>query len=114
VERPALQDGLKAGHRVVFETPALLAVYLQKLHSIQDAVVEALLLRAEAAGTPYAPDDPVPRALTAAAFGCLAAAQHAWLASATHDSLASYIDRAMATITPRTRAAATPAAPSPS
>jgi MftR C-terminal domain len=55
---------------------------------------------AEAAGAPYAPDDPAPRALTAAAFGCLVAAQHAWLASATGGSLASYIDRAMATITP--------------
>ncbi len=56
--------------------------------------------RAEAVGTPYAPDDPALQALTAAAFGCLVAAQHAWLASATNDSLTSYIDRAMATITP--------------
>jgi hypothetical protein len=66
------------------------------------------------AGTPHPPDDPAPRALTAAAFGCLVAAQHAWLASATNDSLASYIDRAMATIAPRTGAAAVPATCSPS
>ena len=59
-----------------------------------------LLDRAQAAGTPYAPDDLSPRALTAAAFGCLVAAQHTWLASATNDSLARYVDRAMATIAP--------------
>jgi MftR C-terminal domain len=114
VGTPDRQEALKPIQRVAFETPALLAAYLQKLHSIQDAVVDALLDRAEAAGTPYAPDDPAPRALTAAAFGCLVAAQHAWLASATNDSLVSYIDRAMATITPRTAAAATPATCSPS
>ena len=109
VGTPDWEAATKPAHRVVFETPALLAVYLQKMHCIQDAVVDALLDRAEAAGTPYAPDDPAPRALTAAAFGCLGSAQHAWLASATDDSLSSYIDRAMATITPNTRAAATPA-----
>jgi hypothetical protein len=115
---PDRQEALKSIQRVVFETPALLAVYLQRLHGIQDAVVDTLLDRAEAAGTPYAPDDPAPRALTAAAFGRLAAAQHAWLASATSDSLASYIDRAMATITPapqrqRHRPPAAPAERSP-
>lgn len=114
VGTPDRQEVLKPIQRVVFETPALLAVYLQKLHSTQDAVVEALLDRAQAAGTPYAADDPAPRALTAAAFGCLVAAQHAWLASATNGSLASYIDRAMATITPRTGAAATAATCGPS
>ncbi len=101
VGTPDRQETLKPIQRVVFETPALLAVYLQKLHGIQDAVADALRDRAKAAGTPYAPDDPAPLTLTAAAFGCLVAAQHAWLASATSDSLATYIDRAMATITPR-------------
>ena len=80
---------------MVFETPELLAVYLHKLHGIQDAVVGTLLDPAEAP-----PTLPTTRALAAAAFGCLVAAQHAWLASATGGSLASYIDRAMATITP--------------
>ncbi len=98
---PERQEALKPIQRVVFETPAVLAVYLQKLQTIQDAVVEALLDRAEAAGSPYAADDPAPRALTAAAFGCLLAALHAWEASATSDSLTAYIDRAMATIAPR-------------
>jgi AcrR family transcriptional regulator len=106
VGTPDQQEALKPIQRVVFETPALLAVYLQKLHSIQDAIVAALMDRAEAAGTPYAPDDPAPRALTAAAFGCLVAAQHAWMAPATNDSLATYIDRAMATVNPHPAAAA--------
>lgn len=97
VGTPDQQEVTKPIQRVVFETPALLAVYLQQLHSIQDAVVSALLDRADAACSPYAPDDPAPRAITAAAFGCLVAAQHAWLAST--GSLADCIDRAMASIT---------------
>ncbi|MFB7272908.1 hypothetical protein [Streptomyces sp. NPDC056244] len=59
-----------------------------------------LLERAETTGTPYATDDPTPRALTAAAFGCLVAAQHSWLASGAKDSFADAIARAMATVTP--------------
>jgi AcrR family transcriptional regulator len=102
VGTPDQQEAVKPMHRVIFETPALLGLYLQKLHSVQDAVVAALLDRAEAAGTPYAPDDPAPQALTAAAFGCLVAAQHAWMASPGNEYLASYIDRAMAAINPDT------------
>lgn len=101
-DAPELRETAKPIQRMVFETPALLAVYLQRLQSFQNAVVAALLIRAEAAGTPYAAHDPTPRALTAAAFGCLVAAQYAWLACACDDSLATCIDRAMATLTPRT------------
>ncbi|WFE25219.1 TetR/AcrR family transcriptional regulator [Solwaraspora sp. WMMD791] len=101
VESPAQQQVTKPVQRVILETPALLAVYLGKLQSMQNAVVAVLRERAEAAGTPYAADDPTPRALTAAAFGCLIAAQHAWLVSTTADPLAAYIDRAMATLSPR-------------
>ena len=46
-------------------------------------------------------DDPAPRAVTAAAFGCLVAAQHSWLASGANGSLAEAIDRAMSTLAPR-------------
>ncbi|WP_165358586.1 TetR family transcriptional regulator [Haloactinopolyspora alba] len=88
-------------HRMVFETPVLLAGYLQKLQHMQDAVVAELMDRAEAAGTPYAADDPTPRALTAAAFGCLVAAQHSWLASGAQGSFTDAVDRAMATVGPR-------------
>ncbi|MFV2008709.1 MULTISPECIES: TetR/AcrR family transcriptional regulator [unclassified Micromonospora] len=95
------QQVSKPVQRVILETPALLAVYLRKLQSMQHAAVAVLRERATAAGAPYAADDPTPGALAAAAFGCLVAAQHAWLASTTEDSLADYVDRAMAALSPR-------------
>ncbi|MFV2124235.1 TetR/AcrR family transcriptional regulator [Micromonospora sp. LOL_013] len=95
------QQVSKPVQRVILETPALLAVYLRKLQSMQHAVVAVLRERATAAGASYAADDPTPGALAAAAFGCLVAAQHAWLASTTEDSLADYVDRAMAALSPR-------------
>ena len=101
-EAPGREEMVEPIHRVIFETPVLLAGYLQKLQQIQDAVVAALLERAEAAGTPHAADDPTPRALTAAAFGCLVAAQHSWLASDAKGSFADAVARAMATVGPRT------------
>lgn len=100
-DAPGQQQVSKPVQRVILETPALLAVYLRKLQSVQHAVVTVLRERAEAAGAPYAADDPTPGALAAAAFGCLVAAQHAWLASTTKDSLADYVDRAMAALRPR-------------
>lgn len=100
-EAPGHKEMVEPIHRVVFETPVLLAGYLQKLQHMQDAVVSILLERAKAAGTPFAVDDPTPRALTAAAFGCLVAAQHSWLASGVKSSFADAIDRAMATVGPR-------------
>lgn len=84
--------------RIVFGTPALFASYLQKLQQMQEAAAAVLIDRAEARGTPYAADDPAPRALTAAAFGCLVAAQHSWLASGAQGTLSSAIDRAMAAV----------------
>ncbi|WP_410574758.1 TetR family transcriptional regulator [Amycolatopsis sp. cmx-4-61] len=96
LEDPAQPGGTASVLRVVLETPALLAVYLQKLQQIQETVVVALRERAS-----YADDDPTPRALTAAAFGCLVAGQHAWLASGARGSLSDAIDRAMATLGPR-------------
>lgn len=86
--------------RVVFETPALFAAYLQKLQQMQDAVVADLVERAAAAGNPYAIDDPAPRALAAAAFGCLVAAQHSWLAGGAKGAFSDAVDRAMATVGP--------------
>lgn len=101
-EAPGHEHTVEPIHRVIFEAPALLAGYLQKLQHMQEAVVAELRDRAEAAGTPYAVDDPTPRALTAAAFGCLVAAQHSWLASGATGSFRDAIDRAMATVGPRT------------
>jgi len=101
-ETPGLTKLVEPTHRMVFETPALLAGYLQRLQHMQDAVVAELLERAKTAGTPYAADDPTPRALTAAAFGCLVAAQYSWLASGAKGTFGEAVDRAMATIGPQT------------
>ncbi|MCM3920553.1 TetR/AcrR family transcriptional regulator [Frankia sp. AiPs1] len=100
-EAPGYEALVEPIHRMVFDTPALLAGYLQRLQHMQDVVVTTLHERAGAVGTPYGAADPTPRALTAAAFGCLVAAQHSWLASGTKGSFAAAIDRAMATISPR-------------
>ncbi|MGW2956370.1 TetR family transcriptional regulator [Streptomyces eurythermus] len=100
-EAPGHRQGVAPVHRMVFETPVLLAGYLQKLHRTQEAVVTELNERAASAGAPYAPDDPTPRAVTAAAFGCLLAAQHSWFASDGKGSFADALDRAMATVGPR-------------
>jgi AcrR family transcriptional regulator len=97
---PEEQEVMRPINRVILQTPALLAVYLQRLQNIQNAVVAVLRERAEIAGKPYAADDPVPWALTAAAFGCLLAAQHAWLAAETGEPIDGYIDRAMAGLVP--------------
>lgn len=86
--------------QIVFETPAILAVYLQRLQQLQDAVVDVVIARAHAAGVPYAKDDPAPRALTGAAFGCLVAAQHSWLAGGRKGKFANAIDRAMRVVRP--------------
>ena len=100
VDAPGKHEVAEPLQRIVFSTPPLFASYLQKLQQMQDAVVTALLERAETAGIPYADDDPAPRALTAAAFGCLVAAQHSWLAGGAKATFAATLDRAMATIAP--------------
>jgi AcrR family transcriptional regulator len=101
-EKPGHEQVAEPINRMVFETPALLAGYLQRLQRTQEAIVAELFVRAEAAGAPFTPDDPTPRALTAAAFGCLVAAQHSWLISGAKTSFRDAIDRAMATVGPRT------------
>ncbi|AXK35632.1 TetR family transcriptional regulator [Streptomyces armeniacus] len=100
-EAPGQRDLVEPVHRLVFETPTLLAGYLQKLQLMQEAVVALLLERAEAAGRPYDADDPAPRALTAAAFGCLVAAQHSLLAPGAKSTFADAVDHALATVGPR-------------
>ncbi|WP_181793493.1 TetR family transcriptional regulator [Streptomyces sp. WELS2] len=100
-QAPGHPHGVAPVHRMVFETPALLAGYLRELHRAQEAVVAELGERAASSGAPYAPDDPVPRALTAAAFGCLVAAQHSWFASDGKGSFTDVLERAMGTVGPR-------------
>ncbi|HEY0247837.1 MAG TPA: TetR/AcrR family transcriptional regulator [Gryllotalpicola sp.] len=101
VDAPGHHEVAEPMQRIVFDTPALFASYLQKLQLMQDGVVTALTERAETAGAPYASDDPAPRVITAAAFGCLVAAQYAWLAAGAKGSFAAAIDRAMSTVGPR-------------
>ncbi|MFD0392128.1 TetR family transcriptional regulator [Streptomyces nogalater] len=61
-ETPGHQGGMAPVHRLVFETPALLAGYLHELHRAQDAVVTELSERAAALGAPALPTTrrPVP------------------------------------------------------
>jgi AcrR family transcriptional regulator len=106
-DRLTLHEETTQGHqvseavkRVVFGTPLLFASYLQKLQQVQGAVVTVLRNRAERAGRPHSADDPSPRALTAAAFGCLVAAEQTWLAGEARGTIAQAIDRSMATLRP--------------
>lgn len=77
----ALVPGDYALQRMIFDVPALLSVYLRTLHATQTRVAEVLIQRAATAGQAYEHDDPSPRALAAAAFGCLIAAQESLLSS---------------------------------
>jgi AcrR family transcriptional regulator len=101
VDAPGKHEVAEPMQRIVFQTPALLASYLLKLQRMQDAAETALRERAAQAGAPYAADDPAPRAITGAAFGCLVAAQHAWLAGGAKGAFADAIDRAMSAVSPR-------------
>lgn len=87
--------------RIIFGTPGLLASYLEKLERTQGAAELIVRERAQAAGAAWAPDDPTPRAVVAAALGCLLAAQHAWLAGGSRTEFAAVVDRAMAAVVPR-------------
>jgi AcrR family transcriptional regulator len=98
---PKRQQALKLVQRIIFETPALRAVYLERTQSIQEAIAAEIIARASAAGEPHAEDDLALRAITAAAFACMDAAQHAWLASDNGESLTDFINRAMGAVQPR-------------
>lgn len=89
-------------HRVIFDTPNLLASYLAKQQQMQEAIVAALSERAATAHMPYSAGDPTLRAITAAAFGCLVAAQQAWLDSGSSGTFAAALDTAMAAVAPQT------------
>ncbi|PUB25025.1 TetR family transcriptional regulator [Promicromonospora sp. AC04] len=87
--------------RIIFGTPDLLGRYLEKLERMQGAAELVVRERAETTGTPWADDDPTPRAVVGAAFGCLVAAQHAWFAGGAKEKFGVMIDRAMAAVVPR-------------
>jgi AcrR family transcriptional regulator len=83
--------------RLIFATPVLLAGYLERQHQVQKSVVTTLRERAEEAGQTVATDDPTPRVLTAAAFGCLMVAQQAWLEDESK-SFADVLERTLSII----------------
>lgn len=87
--------------RILLDTPGLLARYLEKIERIQGAVELVVRERATDAGTPWADDDPTPRAIVAAALGCVLAAQHAWLAGGATETFGAMVDRAMSAVGPR-------------
>ncbi|OUS88566.1 TetR/AcrR family transcriptional regulator [Rhodococcus sp. NCIMB 12038] len=87
--------------RVVFSNPNLFASYLVKQQRMQEVVVTLLHERAADHDRPYPTGDPTPRAVTAAAFGCLVAAQQAWLESGTAGTFATALDEAMAAVAPQ-------------
>ncbi|MGN6761474.1 MAG: TetR/AcrR family transcriptional regulator [Leifsonia sp.] len=88
--------------RVIFTTPSLLAAYLGMQQAMQDAIVSAVGERATRRGVPFGEGDPTPRAVTAAAFGCLVAAQRAWLEQDERGTFAAALDRAMDAVEPTT------------
>jgi AcrR family transcriptional regulator len=87
--------------RIILETPGLRARYLEKIEQVEGVAELILRERAASAGTPWADDDPAPRAVVAAALGCLLAAEHAWLAGGATERFAVMVDRAMAAVGPR-------------
>lgn len=89
--------------RIIFNTPSLLSAYLGMQHTMQETVVAGLRERALTRDAPYDADDPTPRAITAAAFGCLVAAQTAWLEQGGHSTFAAALDKAMAAVSPTQR-----------
>lgn len=108
VDSPGDPDSHRV-QRMIFNTPDLLSVYLRTLHEAEIRASKLLVERAVATSTPYAPDDPAPRALSAAAFGCLVTAQEMFLSSAGRGrSLAPHIDRAMNAVISLSSAATPP------
>ncbi|WP_419707142.1 TetR family transcriptional regulator [Promicromonospora sp. NFX87] len=87
--------------RIILETPGLRAKYLEKIERVESAAELVVRERADAAGKPWAADDPAPRAVVAAALGCVLAAEHAWLAGGATQTMAVLVDRAMAAVGPR-------------
>jgi AcrR family transcriptional regulator len=87
--------------RIILETPGLRARYLEKVERLESAAELVVRERAEGAGKPWAVDDPAPRAVVAAALGCVLAAEHAWLVGGATEKMAVLVDRAMAVIGPR-------------
>lgn len=94
VQDPHQRARNDAMERIVRSTPQLNARYLEKMHRIQDLLVDRVAARLT--GKPTNPDDPRPAALVGAAFACMHAARVAWLASDHTEPFGTYLDSAMA------------------
>jgi AcrR family transcriptional regulator len=93
---PAMREHDQALHRIVDESPRLLAAYLGRLDRLQRSLAELLMDRA--AGCGGEPDRLVVRALVGGAFACLHAAMiHA---VAEPDEFGTSLDRTMAALRP--------------
>lgn len=81
--------------RMVFQTPALMSVYLQRLLLLQESVAALLRTRAREAGHPYRADDPTPEVVANVTFGCLVAAQQTVIASNRPHEIPNILERAL-------------------
>jgi AcrR family transcriptional regulator len=94
---PAVRERDQAVHRIVSESPRLLAAYLGRLDKLQGSLSELLLDRA-ARQQGGEPDPVVLRALVGGAFACLQAAMHH--CGIEPEVFEPCLDRAMAALRP--------------
>jgi AcrR family transcriptional regulator len=95
-EAPSEPDQALRLAKMLLETPSLRARHLEKQQQWQDLLVPELSRRL---GVPEDdPRDPRPRALAAAALGCLDAADLAWTASDGKADMPELIKQAMAAV----------------
>lgn len=84
--------------RMLLDTPSLKARHQEKQSRWQDLLIPEIAVRL---GVPDDPRDPRPRALAAAALGCLDAAFQAWTATGGEASTSTFIDRAFDVVATR-------------
>jgi AcrR family transcriptional regulator len=84
--------------RMLLDTPSLKARHQEKQARWQDLLIPGIAVRL---GISDDPRDPRPRALVAAALGCLDAAVQAWTATGGEAGTSTFIDRAFDVVTAR-------------
>lgn len=87
---PAKAQRMAAMERIVHANDALRASYLQRLDTIQGALVDAARERAHAAGHAWRDADPAPAVAVGAAFACMRTAND--LAASTGRDLSELLD----------------------
>jgi AcrR family transcriptional regulator len=96
----ASRDRAVSTERIVRDTPALRARYLEKIDHMQALCEQAVRDRMAQRGHACPNGDPRPRAVVGAAFSCLLAAQSSAVADDGARSFAGLLDQAMASIQP--------------